>query len=39
VPASPGLLGAVFTTQAAGFTAANALGVATSNGLQWTIGY
>ena len=39
VPSDPLLLGASFTTQAAGFTAANALGVATSNGLRWTVGY
>jgi hypothetical protein len=39
IPADPSLVGATFTTQAAGFTAANTLGLATSNGVQWTVGY
>ena len=39
IPANSALVGVFFTTQAAAFTAANTLGVATSNGLQWTVGY
>lgn len=39
IPANPALVGAFFTTQAAAFTASNTLGVATSNGLEWTVGY
>lgn len=39
VPLNPALLGATFTSQAAGLTLANALNIATSNGLQWTLGF
>jgi len=38
IPSSPGLIGTAFTTQALAFTLENALNIATSNGLAWTIG-
>lgn len=39
IPAAPALVGVSLTTQAAGFTLANALNLSTSNGVQWTVGY
>ncbi len=38
IPASPGLLGVAFASQSVGFTPNNVLGLATSNGLLWTLG-
>lgn len=38
IPNSAGLIGGAFTTQAIAFTLENALNLATSNGLAWTIG-
>jgi hypothetical protein len=38
VPVNPQLIGGSLTTQAVAFTLANPLNLATSNGLQWTIG-
>ena len=39
IPANLGLIGSTLTTQSVAFTLANALNLATSNGLLWTIGY
>jgi hypothetical protein len=39
VPNNPLLLGVSFTSQTAAFTPNNALGLSTSNGLAWTIGF
>jgi hypothetical protein len=38
IPNSAGLIGGAFTTQSIAFTLENALNLATSNGLAWTIG-
>ena len=38
VPVNPVLIGSVFTSQSVGFTPNNQLGMATSNGLMWTLG-
>lgn len=39
IPNNPLLVGLTLTSQSIGFTLANPLGLATSNGLAWTIGF
>jgi hypothetical protein len=38
IPANPALVGLAIASQAAAFTSRNALGLATSNGVLWTVG-